>query len=49
MLQGVHGCSEGFTAQDAFKRLSVARGVQVPDTPEQVRWVEQYARNLPVR
>ena len=39
-------CGEGFTPQDAFQRLSAARGVQVPDTPEQVHWVEQYAKSI---
>ena len=35
-------CSEGFTATDAFTRISQARGLKVPDTPEQVRWVEEF-------
>jgi protein-tyrosine phosphatase len=35
--------AEGFTPQEAFKRLTKARGVEVPDTPDQVRWVEQFA------
>jgi protein-tyrosine phosphatase len=35
--------SEGLTPEDAFSRLSTARGVEVPDTPEQVRWVRQFA------
>jgi protein-tyrosine phosphatase len=39
-------CSEGFTPQDAFRRLTIARGVQVPDTREQVRWVETYAGSI---
>lgn len=34
---------EGYGAADAFQRLSEARGLQVPDTPEQVRWVERFA------
>lgn len=34
-------CAEGFSAQDAFQRLSKARGLQVPDTAEQVQWVEK--------
>jgi protein-tyrosine phosphatase len=34
---------EGFTSDDAFRRLSMARGLQVPDTPDQVRWVERFA------
>jgi protein-tyrosine phosphatase len=39
-------CAEGFKPDDAFKRLSVARGVQVPDTMEQVRWIESYAESV---
>jgi protein-tyrosine phosphatase len=39
-------CTEGFTSQDAFSRLTVARGMQVPDTREQVRWVETYAGSV---
>ena len=31
---------EGHTAADAFRRISYARGMQTPDTPEQLRWVE---------
>jgi hypothetical protein len=42
-------CAEGFTPADAFRRISVARGLQVPDTPDQVRWVERFAasRHVP--
>lgn len=39
-------CAEGFTPQDAFKRLSMARGMRVPDTSEQVDWVETFAGNI---
>jgi protein-tyrosine phosphatase len=35
--------AEGFTPDDAFRRLSRARGMQVPDTPDQVSWVERFA------
>ncbi len=34
---------EGFAPEDAFRRLSMARGLQVPDTPDQVHWVERFA------
>jgi protein-tyrosine phosphatase len=30
---------EGFTAREAFDRISDARGLRVPDTAEQARWV----------
>ncbi len=33
-------CSHGLSAREAFARLSVARGLSVPDTPEQVAWVD---------
>jgi protein-tyrosine phosphatase len=36
-------CLEGFTPKDAFQRLSLARGLQVPDTLEQILWVERFA------
>jgi protein-tyrosine phosphatase len=35
--------AEGFAPDDAFRRLTIARGIQVPDTPDQIRWVEQFA------
>jgi Cyclin-dependent kinase inhibitor 3 (CDKN3) len=35
--------AEGFALDDAFRRLTVARGLQVPDTADQVRWVERFA------
>ncbi len=31
---------EGFSAADAFHRITHARGMLVPDTAEQLRWVE---------
>jgi protein-tyrosine phosphatase len=36
-------CAEGFRPENAFQRLSTARGLQVPDTAEQIRWVERFA------
>lgn len=30
---------EGFTAKEAFNRISEARGMRVPDTAEQAKWV----------
>ena len=30
---------EGFSAKEAFERISVARGLSVPDTQEQAKWV----------
>jgi protein-tyrosine phosphatase len=35
---------EGLSADDAFRRITHARGMLVPDTPEQLHWVE----NLPL-
>ena len=34
---------EGFTAKEAFGRISEARGLRVPDTAEQARWVSRLA------
>ena len=36
----LHG---GMSVDDAFSRISVARGVPVPDTPEQAEWLRQHA------
>ena len=36
----LHG---GMSVDDAFSKISVARGVPVPDTPEQVEWLRQHA------
>lgn len=33
---------DGYTADDAFHHISQARGLKVPDTPEQVNWVNQF-------
>jgi protein-tyrosine phosphatase len=35
---------EGLSTDDAFRRITHARGMLVPDTPEQLHWVE----NLPL-
>lgn len=42
LLAGVL-CAEGFPPDDAFKRLAKARGLQVPDTAEQVQWIQRFA------
>ena len=34
---------EGFTTREAFDRISDARGVRVPDTAAQARWVARLA------
>ena len=39
-------CAEGFKPDDAFARLTKARGLQVPDTHDQIRWVERFAAAL---
>jgi protein-tyrosine phosphatase len=39
--------SEGFTPAEAFRRLTIARGIQVPDTPDQVHWIEHFAARHP--
>jgi protein-tyrosine phosphatase len=33
----------GLDPEEAFRRVAAARGLPVPDTPEQVRWVHQFA------
>jgi protein-tyrosine phosphatase len=39
-------CAEGYSAKAAFEIISEARGLMVPDTPDQVRWVEGFAAYL---
>ena len=41
-------CAEGMSPDEAFARITQARGARVPDTPEQVRWVEKFAASLSV-
>jgi hypothetical protein len=33
----------GIPPDDAFRRISLARGLQVPDTPEQIDWVRAFS------
>jgi protein-tyrosine phosphatase len=40
--------SRGFSPRDAVAALSAARGVPVPETDEQRRWIDGYATNLAV-
>jgi hypothetical protein len=39
-------CGEGLSAKVAFEMISEARGLVVPDTPDQIRWVEGFAAYL---
>jgi len=36
----------GYSVQDAFIMISGVRGFSVPDTPEQIEWVDRFARSL---
>ena len=36
-------CIEGYSAEAAFSLISEARGLRVPDTPEQVEWVKNFS------
>ncbi|MBM3996572.1 MAG: tyrosine protein phosphatase [Planctomycetes bacterium] len=36
----------GIDADEAYGRISIARGIRVPDTPEQREWVRRFARWL---
>lgn len=36
---------EGLSVDDAFRRITQARGALVPDTAEQLRWVENLHLN----
>ena len=33
---------DGYSADEAFRLISKARGLQVPDTPEQVEWLRSF-------
>jgi len=39
-------CLEGLTPEEAFDRLSMARGLRVPDTWLQSEWVRHFAESL---
>lgn len=39
-------CAEGFEPDDAFLRISRARGSRVPDTEEQFAWVKRFAASI---
>ncbi len=41
--------TEGLSPNEAFERLTRARGVEVPDTPDQLRWVERFAATHKLR
>jgi hypothetical protein len=38
--------SKGIDPETAVARLSAARGLAVPETPEQRRWIDQFAANF---
>ena len=40
-------CTEGISPERAFCLISKGRGLQVPDTPEQVEWLAAFANALP--
>src|SRR5262245_39544367 len=43
LIAGAVLVSHGITVADAFLRIQEARGLPVPDTEEQVRWLERFA------
>jgi protein-tyrosine phosphatase len=40
-------CVEGLSPQHAFRLISNGRGLQVPDTQEQVEWLAEFSNSLP--
>ncbi|MFL6427513.1 MAG: hypothetical protein ACJ71S_04665 [Acidobacteriaceae bacterium] len=40
-------CVEGISPEHAFRLISNGRGLQVPDTPEQMEWLAGFASALP--
>ena len=47
LLMGAVLCVEGLSPERAFAMISKGRGLQVPDTPEQVAWLAEFASSLP--
>lgn len=39
-------CSDNMSVDEAFERITNARGLDVPDTPEQIEWVEKFINYL---
>lgn len=37
---------QGFSVEEAFKKIREARGCQVPDTREQIDWVKNFAQKV---
>jgi protein tyrosine phosphatase (PTP) superfamily phosphohydrolase (DUF442 family) len=46
MLMASLLCAEGLSAEEAFRRLNVARGLPVPDTWLQTQWVGHFSELL---
>jgi len=38
-------CRQGLSPAKVFELLSEARGLKVPDTEEQIKWIEQFTRS----
>jgi protein-tyrosine phosphatase len=49
MLAAALLIAAGDSPPEAFERVRAARGVAVPDTPEQRSWIESFAQSHPVR
>jgi protein-tyrosine phosphatase len=49
MLAAALLIAAGDSPAEAFERVRTARGVAVPDTPEQRAWIESFAQSHPVR
>ena len=47
LLIGAVLCVEGLSPERAFAMISKGRGLDVPDTPEQVTWLAGFASSLP--
>ncbi|HEY1376959.1 MAG TPA: dual specificity protein phosphatase family protein [Gemmataceae bacterium] len=49
MLAAALLVAAGVSPAEAFERVRAARGVPVPDTPEQRSWIEAFARSYPAK
>lgn len=43
IIAGAFLLTEGYNAKDIFNHISGLRGLKVPDTAEQIRWLENFA------
>lgn len=48
LMAGILMISFGIEPEEAFRQLSIARGVEVPETDEQIKWAKEFAEESAV-